>query len=98
MNCQGWTTVPTRGKQRAADVLTLAAEQTREHPAGCDQGCPRPSAKAALGGEVITRVGPDYSWVLGHSGDAGCGCTSASTSMNEKNGAEEEPKFDGDVS
>lgn len=90
--------MPTRGKQRAADVLKLEAEQTREHPAGCGQGCLRPSSKAALRGEVITREGPDYSWVLGHAGDAGCGCTSASTSLNEKYGAEEETKFDGDVS
>lgn len=61
----------------------------REHPAGSGQRRPRPRANMALRGEGTPRVEPDYSWVPGHAGDAGCGCPRGSRSLNEKNNNED---------
>ena len=56
--------MPTRGKQRAAEQRQV--ERERGMPSRLWPRCPRPSADAAYGGEVIPRVelftGAGSSW------------------------------------
>lgn len=70
----------------------------RPQPAGSGPGRPRPSADASLRGEVIPRVEPDYSRLLGQAGAVGCGWTSASRSLDEKRTVEEETESEADAS